>query len=70
MIRVLERERSVVKVAADLYLLRDAVDSVVRTLREEWAERDDITPALFRDRFESRSGSTPFPCSNIWTRPA
>jgi selenocysteine-specific elongation factor len=52
-IRVLERERSVVKVAADLYLLCDAVDLVVRTLREEWAERDDITPALFRDRFNT-----------------
>jgi selenocysteine-specific elongation factor len=52
-IRVLERERSVVKVAPDLYLLRDAVDVVVRTLREEWADGNDITPAIFRDRFNT-----------------
>jgi selenocysteine-specific elongation factor len=40
-------------VASDLYLLPDSIDRVVRTLREEWAEGDEITPAAFRDRFNT-----------------
>ncbi|MBI4886126.1 MAG: selenocysteine-specific translation elongation factor [Acidobacteria bacterium] len=51
--RVLEREGSVVRVAAGLYFLRESVDEVVRTLREEFSDRDEITPAAFRDRFNT-----------------
>jgi selenocysteine-specific elongation factor len=53
LIRVLERQRSVVRVAADLYFLCDAVDVVVRALREEWADGKEITPGMFRDRFKT-----------------
>ncbi len=51
--RVLERERSVVRVASDLYFLSNSIDGIVRILREEFAERDEITPAMFRDRFNT-----------------
>ena len=51
--KALEREGSVVRVAADLYFLREAIDSVVRALREQVAEGEEITPALFRERFQT-----------------
>jgi selenocysteine-specific elongation factor len=50
-VRVLERERSIVRVGADLYFLAESLDNVRRVLHEEFSDRGDITPAMFRDRF-------------------
>jgi selenocysteine-specific elongation factor len=50
-IRVMERERSIVRVATELYFLADCIDKVKRTLYEHLAEKSDITPASFRDLF-------------------
>jgi selenocysteine-specific elongation factor len=47
--RVLERERSVVRVGADLYFLTESLDGVKRAI-QELSEKGDITPAMFRDR--------------------
>jgi selenocysteine-specific elongation factor len=52
-LRVLERERRVVRLAGDLYFLRETVDEVARRLREQLAEGAEITPAAFRDRFQT-----------------
>jgi selenocysteine-specific elongation factor len=52
-LRVLERQQLVVRVSADLYLLRESIDEVARTLRNELTEGDEITPAMFRDRFNT-----------------
>jgi selenocysteine-specific elongation factor len=49
-LRVLEREHAVVRVAPDLYFLPDTVEDVKRIVREELSDRPDITPAMFRDR--------------------
>ena len=50
-LRVLERERSVVRVGADLYFLGETLDMVARVLREEISGERGVTPAAFRDRF-------------------
>lgn len=50
-LRVLERERAVVRVAPDLYFLGDSVDRVKNGLRRHLSERSDITPSTFRDLF-------------------
>ena len=50
MMRILEREHAVVRVASDFYFLSDAVEEVKRIVREELRDRPDITPAMFRDR--------------------
>jgi len=52
-LRVLERERIVVRVATDLYFLRESVEDVTRALREQFSEADAITPGMFRDRFQT-----------------
>jgi selenocysteine-specific elongation factor len=49
-LRVLERERSIVRVGADLYFLSESLDGVRHALRE-FSGKGDITPAMFRDRF-------------------
>jgi selenocysteine-specific elongation factor len=49
-LRILERDRSIVRVGTDLYFLRETMDMVKRALREEFAQ-GEITPAAFRDRF-------------------
>ena len=49
--RVLEREGSIVRVGAELYFLAESLNDVRRVLHEEFSERGNITPALFRDRF-------------------
>jgi len=51
--RVLERERSIVRVGADLYFLAESLDTVKRVLHEEFSERGNITPAMFRDHFST-----------------
>jgi selenocysteine-specific elongation factor len=50
MMRILERERAVIRVASDFYFLSNAVEEVKRIVREELRDRPDITPAMFRDR--------------------
>ena len=52
-LRVLERERSIVRVGADLYFLTETLDDVRRILHEEFAGLGNITPAMFRDRFST-----------------
>jgi selenocysteine-specific elongation factor len=52
-LRVLERERVIVRVGTDLYFLRKSIDDVTRALREQFSEADEITPAMFRDRFQT-----------------
>ena len=49
-LRVLERDRVIVRVAPDLYFLRESIDTVTRLLRQEFAGEAAITPAQFRDR--------------------
>ena len=49
-LRMLERDGAIVRVATDLYFLRDSVDRVTQVLRTECAGPGGITPALFRDR--------------------
>jgi len=51
--RLLERARSVVRVSDDLYFLKDSIDSMIGTLRSEWSAGREITPAMFRDRFNT-----------------
>jgi selenocysteine-specific elongation factor len=48
-LRLLERERSVVKVATDLYFLSSCVDKVKNLLSQHLAEKGDISAATFRD---------------------
>src|SRR5213593_3349204 len=48
-IRVMERDRAVVRVASDLYFLGDCVDKVKGALYKYLSENIEITPASFRD---------------------
>jgi selenocysteine-specific elongation factor len=48
-LRLLERERSVVKVATDLYFLSSCVDNVKSLLCKHLAEKGEISAATFRD---------------------
>ena len=50
-IRIMERERSIVRVAPDLYFLRESVDRVRSDLYKHLAEKGAITPTAFRDLF-------------------
>lgn len=50
-VRALEREGAVLRVARDLYFLADSVALVKRVLREEFSDGRPVTPASFRDRF-------------------
>ena len=49
--RVLERQQSIVRVAPDLYFLRESLDEVMQVLRAEFSGGAVITPAIVRDRF-------------------
>ena len=51
MLRILERDNAVVRVSADIYFLRTSVEEVKRIVRQEFSDRPDITPAMFRDLF-------------------
>ena len=51
--RILERDRSVVRVGVDMYFLSGSVEGVTRALREEFSGSEEITPAMFRDRFNT-----------------
>jgi selenocysteine-specific elongation factor len=48
-IRVMEREKSIVRVATDMYFLAESVDKVKKSLREHFSKEKQITPAGFRD---------------------
>ena len=50
-LRVMEREASIVRVAPDLYFLRDAIESMKATLAQHLSHKGDVTPAMFRDLF-------------------
>ena len=47
--RVMERERSIVRVATDLYFLAECVDKVKGLLYKYFSEHNEITAATFRD---------------------
>jgi selenocysteine-specific elongation factor len=51
LIHIMERERSIVRVAPELYFLREAVDRVRSDLYKHLAEKGSITPIAFRDLF-------------------
>jgi selenocysteine-specific elongation factor len=53
MLRVMERGGAVVRASSDIYFLRDAVDKVKATLKEQVAPRATLTPAAFRDLFQT-----------------
>jgi selenocysteine-specific elongation factor len=48
-LRLLERERAIVKVATDLYFLSSCVDKVRNVLSKHLAEKGEISAAAFRD---------------------
>ena len=48
-VRVMEREKTVVRVAQDLYYLADSVDNVRAVLYKYLSENGEITAAAFRD---------------------
>ena len=50
-IRLMEREHSIVRVAPELYFLGDSVDRVRDGLYKHLAEQGAITPTAFRDLF-------------------
>ena len=48
-IRVMEREKSMVRVATELYYPRESVDKVKGALYKYLADHNEITAAIFRD---------------------
>jgi selenocysteine-specific elongation factor len=50
-LRVLERERTIVRVATDLYFLAESLETVKAALRRHLTEHGNITAAAFRDLF-------------------
>jgi len=48
-LRVMERQRMVVRVGVDLYFLPDYVAGAEALLRKRWRPGEEITPAAFRD---------------------
>lgn len=49
LMRVMERNHQIVKVATDLYFLKDRVDEIARALHERWSGDREVTPGAFRD---------------------
>jgi selenocysteine-specific elongation factor len=52
-LRVMEREKSVVRVSMEMYFLAETIDSMKKKLREYLSTNSQITPANFRDLFQS-----------------
>jgi selenocysteine-specific elongation factor len=48
-IRVMEREKSIIRVTTDMYFLTDSVEKIKRSLRQHFSKDSQITPAGFRD---------------------
>lgn len=53
MLRVMERDRTVARASADIYFLRTWVDTVKAALKEKLPPRGTVTPAAFRDLFQT-----------------
>ena len=53
MLRVMEREKTVARASADIYFLREWVDTVKATLQQQLPPRGTVTPAAFRDLFQT-----------------
>ena len=53
MLRVMERDRTVARASQDIYFLRVWVDTVKATLKERLPSRGTVTPAAFRDLFQT-----------------
>jgi len=49
LLRVMERQRMLVRVSVDLYFLPEYVARAETLLRQRWRPGEDITPAAFRD---------------------
>ena len=49
LLRVMEREKSIIRVAPDMYFLAESIDKIRGSLREHLAKQKQITPAAFRD---------------------
>jgi selenocysteine-specific elongation factor len=50
-IKLLERDRSIVRVSAELYFTREVVQQLKNALVKHLSETDEVTPAVFRDLF-------------------
>ena len=50
-IRVMERDGSIVRVAPELFFLRESVDTLKTALGQHLLDKSEITPAAFRDLF-------------------
>jgi selenocysteine-specific elongation factor len=48
-IRVMELEKSIIRVAPDMYFLTDSLETIKRRMREHFSKEAQITPASFRD---------------------
>ena len=53
LLRVMERSGAVVRVAPEIYFLRDTVETITQALRDRLSDHSDITPAHFRDLFNT-----------------
>jgi selenocysteine-specific elongation factor len=53
MLRVMERNRTVVRASPDIYFLREAVDKVKGTLKDRLPPRGTVTPAALRDLLQT-----------------
>ena len=53
MLRVMERNQTVVRASPDVYFLRDAVDTVKATLKDRLPPRGTVTPAALRDLLQT-----------------
>jgi len=50
-IRMMERNHSIVRVGSDVYFLKRTLAEIEQAVTQEFATRGDLTPAAFRDRF-------------------
>ena len=53
MLRVMERNRIVVRASPDIYFLREAIDTVKTTLKDRLPPRGAVTPAALRDLLQT-----------------
>jgi selenocysteine-specific elongation factor len=53
LLRVMERDRAVVRASSDIYFLREAVENVKIALKARLPARGTVTPAALRDLFQT-----------------
>jgi selenocysteine-specific elongation factor len=53
MLRVMERNRAVIRASSDVYFLRDAIDRVKALLKDRMPPRATVTPAMLRDLLQT-----------------